>query len=138
MNLWLLISAAAAAPPPAKSFTAEIVTMLLSLVFVVALMLVTLWFVKRRLTGVPQGEAQVRVIQMIPVGTREKLVVLDDGKTRYIIGVTPNRISYIAPLSVDEPPSTHAASHTNLKQDYDKTVTQFKQDLTNNLNDSGS
>ncbi|MBN8440749.1 MAG: flagellar biosynthetic protein FliO [Thauera sp.] len=77
--------------------------MLFGLAVVVALLLACLWAIKR-LTA-PRGSAgAMRVLGAVPVGPRERVVLLDLGSKVLVLGVAPGSVSTLHVLEADELP----------------------------------
>ncbi|MBL8277388.1 MAG: flagellar biosynthetic protein FliO [Pelomonas sp.] len=86
----------------------NIASTLAALAFVLALawLLLRAW---RRLQGLGGGgggpDAQaLRFVRALPVGSRERVVLLDHAGERWMLGVTPGGISLLARWPVDGPP----------------------------------
>ena len=63
-----------------------------------ALVLVLAWFAIRLLARVSSGNlgsARMRVTSTLPIGTRERLMIVECDDREYVIGVTPSAISVI-------------------------------------------
>ena len=81
----------------------------LALAFVLALAWLFLRLLKRATTMRSiDGRVPPQVVQAVPLGGRERLVVVRDGATEYVLGVTANSVSLIdkrvAPLTRTTPP----------------------------------
>ena len=75
-------------PGLAQSFT----QMLLGLVVVIALLLTTLWLIKR--LSAPRGPAAgLKVLGGVAVGSRERLVLVEVGDKVLVLGVTASSIN---------------------------------------------
>ena len=98
-------AAAQAAPPPSAS--SGLVQMLLGLLVILALLVGSLWLLKK-LTA-PRGVAAglMRVVAATAVGGRERVVIVEVGSTWLVLGVAPGRVSALAEIprqAVPEPP----------------------------------
>ena len=107
--LLLLPSPAAwaeAAPLPDAS--SSIVQMLLGLGLVLAMLLGTLWLLKR--LTLPRGPTSglMRVVAGTPVGPRERVVLLEIGSTWLVLGVAPGEVSMLAEVPRQDLPATPA------------------------------
>ncbi|MGF1699372.1 flagellar biosynthetic protein FliO [Photobacterium makurazakiensis] len=78
-----------------------------SLVLVVAVILFLAWLLKRmKFPGVQSNDSSLRVLRQLPVGQRERIVLLQVGDEQMLVGVTQQNISLLGkldqPLSMDE------------------------------------
>ena len=106
-------NAAATAPPAAVSgsFLWDLVAVVVPLLLVIAGLFAVLYFARRRykLTG---RDAALSIVQVLPVGPRERVVVLRTRADRvFAIGVGPQSLNLIAELdaadiAVDPAPPT--------------------------------
>lgn len=83
---------AATATVETVSFAEALMSIVLPLALVIGALVVTLWLIRRH-GKFGSGTALLKVIQILPVGPREKIVVLADGERRFAIGVTPHTIT---------------------------------------------
>ncbi|WP_370278283.1 flagellar biosynthetic protein FliO [Pontibacterium sp.] len=90
-----------AADPISDPFSTEAVLQLvLVLFFIIALILALAWFARRTM-GAAQGGQHMRVITGLPLGAREKVVLVEVGKEQMLLGVAPGRVNLITRF--DEP-----------------------------------
>lgn len=87
-----LPAVAAAAGPDTSAATAPLIKLLLGLVGVIAAVLV-FSRVLSRLHLVPTGHARFKVLASLPVGQRERVVLMQAGERQIIVGVAPGRVS---------------------------------------------
>lgn len=95
---WVLPAGAAGAGPLAQEGVAPL-RLLLSLAAVIGLILV-LAFVLRRLPGMGVARSgELRVVGSVPVGSRERVVLVEAGGNRMLVGVAPGRVQalYVLP-----------------------------------------
>lgn len=79
--------------PGSALVSANPLVVLLGLLFVVGLIFLLAWLL-RRLGAVPmQGGQQLKVVAALSVGTREKVVVVDVAGKQVMLGVAPGRVS---------------------------------------------
>lgn len=90
-------SAAAADVSPAA---ASLMKLLVGLIGVVAAVLI-FSRVLSRMSFMPSGHDRFKVIASMPVGTRERIVLMQAGDRQIIVGVAPGRVSALHVL--DEP-----------------------------------
>ena len=74
---------------------------LLAFVAVIALIPAVLWMLKRLQTGGASGQRSIVMLGGLPLGPRERLVVVQTQGRRWLIGVTAQSISTIAELDAD-------------------------------------
>lgn len=105
----------------------NIATTLAALTLVVVLILFLAWLLKRmKLPGIQGGDASLKILRQLPVGQRERIVLLQVGEEQMLVGVTQQNISLLSkleqPLAMDEVQSGgEFASHlTKLLKKNDK------------------
>jgi flagellar biosynthetic protein FliO len=108
-------SASLAAPAPAPASTgaggaelwSSLLVTLLALAFVLALAWLLLRLLKRATTlRGADGQVPWQVVQALPLGGRERLVIVRRGAREYVLGVTPASVSLIdqrAPGDAERP-----------------------------------
>lgn len=95
--MFALCAIPAFADEPALSVQATLVSMIVPLVLVVGAMLLALVIVRRRLRlGSNDGPMKVR--QILAVGPRERLVMIDIDEHTVIVGVSGTQVSQVALL----------------------------------------
>ncbi len=106
--LALLIANQAWAQQAAQpSFGAGILQMLLGLGGVLALLVGSLWLLKRLTAVRGPGAGMMRVVAATAVGGRERVVIVEVGSTWLVLGVAPGRVSALAEIprqALPEPP----------------------------------
>ncbi len=119
LGLLLPSASAAAKAADAPSFLAEIASILLPLALIIAALVVVLMFARRRY-GLSGRDAPLSVLQVLPVGPRERIVLLQTRAGRVLaVGVCAQKLSLIAQLDREDvasqsPIDTHSApSGTN-------------------------
>ena len=101
------------------SFAMNFVVTMLALGFVLALAWAALRVLKARLQprGVPgRGDDALRFVRALPLGTRERVVIVEHRGERWMLGVTAGGISTIAhwgESGVGTQLSTHSESDAN-------------------------
>jgi flagellar protein FliO/FliZ len=80
--------------------------MVLGLIVVLALLLGTLWLLKR--ISVPRGPVAglMRVIAGVSVGSRERVVILELGNSWLVLGVAPGQVTTLAEIPRQEVPTS--------------------------------
>ncbi|EJL6521983.1 flagellar biosynthetic protein FliO [Vibrio cholerae] len=98
----------------ATSSQLDLATTLGSLFFVIALILLLAWLLKRMRVPAFGQQKGLSIIKQLPVGTRERVMIIQVGEEQYLIGVTTQSIQLLAkldnPLIQEELPAT-AFSH---------------------------
>lgn len=100
LSVALLSRAAYAAPAEDASAAAQGLTgtevvgqVTLSLVLVVALLLLLAWGMRRLNRFQSQGSVDLRVVGGLTLGTREKILLVEAGDARLLVGVSPGGLS---------------------------------------------
>jgi flagellar protein FliO/FliZ len=103
--LWALPTGVKAQAVATQDLGGSMLQLLFGLLTVLALMLASLWLLKR-LSG-PRGEASrlMRVVAGTAVGARERVVILEVGSTWLVLGVAPGRVTALAELPRSELPA---------------------------------
>ncbi len=85
--------------------------LVLALVFVLALIPVAIWVLKRMGAGTQAGAAGLRVVAQLPLGTRERIVVVEAGDRWLLLGVTASSINRVGTLPKGALPAAPAAAN---------------------------
>ncbi|WP_187471058.1 FliO/MopB family protein [Luteimonas viscosa] len=104
-----LAAQATAAVPPATASTAEggsylweLMAILLPLAFIIVFLLVLLHMLRRRF-GLAGPDAPLSVVQVLPVGPRERIVVVRSRAGRaFAIGVSAHAVTLVSTLDDDD------------------------------------
>ena len=86
----------------------SIVQMLLGLGLVLAMLVGSLWLLKRLSVPRGPGSSLMRVVAGIPVGQRERVVLLEIGSTWLVLGVAQGQVSTLAEVPRQELPPAGA------------------------------
>jgi len=86
----------------------SLLPLVLTLAFVLALIPVAVWMLKRLGAGNVSATAGMRVVAQLSIGQRERLVVVEAGERWLILGVTPSTINRIGTLPKGELPPLQA------------------------------
>ena len=80
---------------------------ILSFIFVIGLLLVSLWFLRtRKLNGLGLANDTIKIIEVVRVDQRNKLVVVNYSNRRLLLGVSANQVSLLdSQLLTDVPES---------------------------------
>jgi len=83
-----------------ESFALSFASMLLALALVLGLAWIVLRLLRARLQGPRDpkaaGDEALRFVRALPVGTRERVVIVEHRGARWMLGVSPGGISTIA------------------------------------------
>ncbi|MFT5100498.1 MAG: flagellar protein FliO/FliZ [Planctomycetaceae bacterium] len=83
---------------------------ILMLIFVVGLILACAWLIRRMSGGVGLNQKHIHVLSVMPLGTREKLMIIRAASEYLLIGVTPNGIQTLhrfeEPIDLNGPVQT--------------------------------
>lgn len=90
-------SAVALAQPAEQAPDASLLGLVLPLL-VVVFALAALWWVMRRQGGRGSAAGPARIVQVMAVGPRERILIVDHDTQRLMLGVTPTAISLLAHL----------------------------------------
>lgn len=97
MTAFIVLTASAFTSTPPSTATTDILSMALSLVMVLALILCLAYFVKRFNPNLTNSD-EFKVIRSLPLGSRERLIVVEIDNTQHLLGVTPQSINYLHKL----------------------------------------
>ncbi|WP_052700105.1 flagellar biosynthetic protein FliO [Methylocucumis oryzae] len=75
---------------------------LFGLVVVLALFLALAWLFKQVSGGQTLSQGKLKVIAVLPLGLREKVLLLQVGRKQLVLGVTPGRIETLHVLEGDD------------------------------------
>ncbi len=79
------------------SFAAQLASVVIPVLVVLGALLAALVFVNRRRTEM-HGDGPLRIRQVLSVGTRERVMVIDAPQGQLVVGVTPNQITFLSKL----------------------------------------
>lgn len=106
----LLASPAWAAP---GELTTGLGQWLVSCALVIGFILLLAWFMKKSRLVQPMAQGPLRVLSSLPLGTRERLLVVKVGEQQLLLGVTPGNIHLLCqleqPLDEQQLPQPFAA-----------------------------
>ncbi len=72
---------------------AQLLSVTLALVFIVALIFAVSWFIRRFGSGVFVQTGQMKIVAALPLGTRERLMLVDVAGKQLLLGVTATQIN---------------------------------------------
>lgn len=109
----LAVAADPAVEAPPSASLLSLVVPLLAVVFALA----ALWWMLRRHSGKGGSAGPARIVQVIAVGPRERILVIDHDSQRLMLGVTQSKISLLADLGPKDaakiPAITSSSPNTN-------------------------
>lgn len=88
---------------------------LFGLLLVLALIVAMAWLMKRSQQWHGIGQQQFKVIAALPLGPREKAVLLQVGEQQLLVGVTPQNVNLLATL--DQPLDLNAGQQSTVFSD---------------------
>lgn len=93
-------------PAPTIGSGGHLLSVTLGLVAIIGLILALSWFVKRFTQGAMSGNAHIKMLSAMPLGTRERLLLIEVGDEQLLIGVTANAVNTLhvlkTPITVAE------------------------------------
>ncbi|MFY2508034.1 flagellar biosynthetic protein FliO [Vibrio pectenicida] len=96
--LTLLAISPAALAEGAASEQLDWVTTFGSLLFVVAFILFLAWLLKRMRVPSMINQGGLSIVRQLPVGTRERVVIVQAGEEQFLVGVTSQSVQLISKL----------------------------------------
>ncbi len=105
--LTLFISNSALSEPTTPSVpNVDLGNMVVALLIVIGLIFACAWFVRRISGATGITSKHVKVLSILPLGTKEKLVLVEAGDTQILLGVTSQQINKVhqfeQPINNDE------------------------------------
>lgn len=103
----------------------------LGLCAVIAVIYALAWLAKRTNMGALGRDKGMRVVTVLPLGTREKAVLVDIAGTQMLLGVAPGRVSTLhvfpEPVVVSASESTHGRPNLSAKtaSEFSKKLNEF-------------
>ncbi|MFH0225232.1 flagellar biosynthetic protein FliO [Vibrio furnissii] len=113
----------------AENTSLDLATTFGSLLFVIALILFMAWLLKRMRVPAFGQQKGLSVVRQLPVGTKERVMIVQAGDAQFLIGVTSQSIQLISkletPLKQEELESTPFSSQlTQLLKKHDKKTSE--------------
>ena len=104
LGAWPALAATTANPPPSTG----LLQWLVSCFLVIGLILLLAWLLKKSRLVPAMAQNQLRVISALPLGNREKLLVVKVGEQQVLLGMTPTNINLLCQLETPlaEPAAT--------------------------------
>lgn len=105
--LLLLLPVPAFAETAVSANVPSLSSWLLSSLMVIGLILVLGFLLKKSKLATAMGGGQMRVVASLPVGYKEKLLVVKVGEQQLLVGVTPQQVNFLyrleEPLDENQP-----------------------------------
>lgn len=102
----------AAKTPPKVGSGAHLLNVTLGLIAIIALIYVLSQFVKRFGSGSFSNNSQLKILSSMPLGTRERIVLIDAGGQQLLLGITPTSINtlhvFADPIVIDNKPEVQS------------------------------
>jgi flagellar protein FliO/FliZ len=109
--LFLPVAEATAQVVAPPTMSGNLVQMLLGLVGILALLVGSLWLLKKLTLQRGPAAGLMRIVAVTPVGGRERVVIVEVGTTWLVLGVAPGRVSALAEIPRQAlPPVTPGAA----------------------------
>lgn len=110
LSVLLLPAFARAAESARPELGSSVLRLVLGFALVLGLLFLTLWLLKK--LSVPRGGAGnlVRVVSAAAVGPRERVVLVDIGGKRLVLGVAPGQVTL---LDTQAPPADNTLAQTD-------------------------
>ncbi|MGF1754372.1 flagellar biosynthetic protein FliO [Vibrio makurazakiensis] len=90
----------------ADAATLDLATTFGSLIFVIAFILFIAWLLKRMQVPSLVNQQGLSVVRQIPVGTKERIAIVQAGEEQFLVGITSQSIQLISkldkPLTAEE------------------------------------
>jgi len=87
--------------------TTDLLQWLVSCFLVIGLILALAWLLKKSRLVPAMAQNQLRVISVLPLGNKEKLLVVKVGEQQLLVGVTPQQVNFLYrledPLDENQP-----------------------------------
>ena len=116
--------AAPAAAPVEVNTGAELLRVTLSLLGVVALIFVVGWLSRRAQGRIRPGGRRIRCLESMPVGVKERVMLLEIGGTQLLVGASPGGLRTLhvlaTPILDDTPPTATPTGFRDLLAQWKK------------------
>ncbi|MEL0640324.1 flagellar biosynthetic protein FliO [Pseudoalteromonas aliena] len=97
MNSLILLSNSVFTTTEATAPSSGVLSMVLSLIAVLILILILAFFVKKLNPNLVNND-EFKVIRSLPLGSRERLMVIEIDNAQHLLGVTPHNVNYLHKL----------------------------------------
>lgn len=82
----------------ADAASLDLATTLGSLLFVIAFILFLAWLLKRMQVPSMANQQGLAIVRQIPVGTKERIAIVQAGEEQFLVGITTHSIQLISKL----------------------------------------
>lgn len=103
----------------------NILTAFGSLIFVIALIFALAWLMKRMRIPALGRAKDFAVIRQIPLGARERLMVIKAGEEQFVVGMTPQSIQLISKLETPLKDEAENNSDNTMSSSFAKQLNQL-------------
>lgn len=90
--------------------TEQYLHVILNLFLVLIALFTVLYFVKKFKIGKYANEQQIKILNMVSIGTKEKIVLVEINQTKLLLGATPNHIETLYSFTDTEAESVFVKS----------------------------
>ncbi len=97
--------------PPMPNQSAYMLQVLLGLLFVIGLVFALAWLLKRVGQGTLVASQQMKVVAALPMGTRERIALVEVAGQHLLLGITPTQINTLHIF--DEPVDLDASGQSS-------------------------
>ncbi len=111
--MWATDAAADAVEPAPGASLMELVLPMLAVVFALA----ALWWAVRRQGGRGASAGPARIVQVLAVGPRERVLIVDHDTQRFMLGVTPTTINLLARLDGKDAAKNRASASLSAEEE---------------------
>ncbi|MGH8145808.1 MAG: flagellar biosynthetic protein FliO [Rhodanobacteraceae bacterium] len=129
MGLQAAVTQAAASATPAATTTGsvgELVRVVLSLIAVVAMILAVGWFTRRMQTRVRPGGQRMRCLETLPVGVKERVLLLEVGDRQLLVGASPSGLRTLLVLDEALPEPKTSAPVSSMPGNFRDILAQWR------------
>ncbi|WP_165311984.1 flagellar biosynthetic protein FliO [Vibrio ziniensis] len=98
MRHFIMLSLVASPALAAQSDQFDIAATLGSLLFVIAIIIGMAWLLKRMRVPAFGQQKGLSIVRQLPVGTKERLMIVQAGEEKFLIGVTAQSVNLISKL----------------------------------------
>ena len=89
----------AAASPASPLSVGSLMQLTLSLLVIVALIFALSWMLKRLRIAGPRGSGEIRILDELSLGPRERIVLVRVGESQVLVGVSAGGVVPLTPLA---------------------------------------
>lgn len=101
-----VIESSSSVIPPVPDTQDQLLEVTLALIAIITLIYGLAWFLKRSKTLMPSSGIPMKTLGVLPMGVKEKIILIEVGSKQILLGMTPNNINALA--TFDEPILSHS------------------------------